>query len=455
MDARPRTHVVKSHRPPPAGLVFALAFGLLAVMTSALALLLRGQLHEAILAAEGEAMLALVNQARADPFHEGDPVSILLEASGRPGIVGAGLYAKGPHPLESLPVTLLLPPLAPADRAALEQRPFLVRFIRRADAADLFGFPLRIEAESHPFLPLVEITLPFTAGEGPGAIRFLSEGWSMRERLHRLDRSLVLLVGSLLLAAGLLLAGLLHWSYSRLRKSHGLLEQSSRELSEASRNAAIGSLTAHLLHGIKSPVHGLLASLENPAHDSTETRELLRLARQGAQRLEAMVNRTLGILQDVHHGLGFEWTAEDFGETLRRLPLPESGSLPLRIQISGTSTIDNLRANHALLILETLIENAREAAGPGTEIGLRINALAEHWHFTVRDHGPGIEPQVRERLFQPGHSTKPHGAGLGLSIARQLARQAGGDLRLINSGPAGTTFRLVLPAQPSPSNASA
>jgi signal transduction histidine kinase len=70
--------------------------------------------------------------------------------------------------------------------------------------------------------------------------------------------------------------------------------------------------------------------------------------------------------------------------------------------------------------------------------------------FLVRDDGPGIRPEESERIFEPGFrgdagtvSGSP-GAGLGLSLARRLARAVGGDVEATQNG-AGTTFRASIP----------
>ncbi|HMF39964.1 MAG TPA: ATP-binding protein [Polyangia bacterium] len=65
----------------------------------------------------------------------------------------------------------------------------------------------------------------------------------------------------------------------------------------------------------------------------------------------------------------------------------------------------------------------------------------------VRDNGPGMSPEARRGLFEPGRSTKPGDTslGLGLAISRQLARLSGGDITVTCPPPAGTVFRVVLP----------
>jgi len=64
----------------------------------------------------------------------------------------------------------------------------------------------------------------------------------------------------------------------------------------------------------------------------------------------------------------------------------------------------------------------------------------------VQDTGPGIDPQRIKDIFEPFHTTKPHGLGLGLSISRSIIEAHGGRLCAIpNDGP-GVTFQFTLPA---------
>ena len=101
-------------------------------------------------------------------------------------------------------------------------------------------------------------------------------------------------------------------------------------------------------------------------------------------------------------------------------------------------------------ILVNLLRNARqaiEAAGRATgRVGVEAARTAACVTLTVADDGPGLPDRARERLFQPfAGSGRPDGAGLGLAIARELARAHAGDLALARSGPDGAAFRLDLP----------
>jgi len=63
----------------------------------------------------------------------------------------------------------------------------------------------------------------------------------------------------------------------------------------------------------------------------------------------------------------------------------------------------------------------------------------------LRDNGHGIPPHVRERLFEPYYSTKPHGTGLGLTIVSRIIADHYGYIRVDDNPPRGTRFVIELP----------
>jgi signal transduction histidine kinase len=105
-------------------------------------------------------------------------------------------------------------------------------------------------------------------------------------------------------------------------------------------------------------------------------------------------------------------------------------------------------------ILVNLFRNARqalEAVDPKRAGIIRLSAETVERATVIRiaDNGPGVPEKVQAALFQPFMgSGRPGGAGLGLAIARDLARGHGGELELERSGADGAVFRLTLPAAP-------
>jgi signal transduction histidine kinase len=95
-------------------------------------------------------------------------------------------------------------------------------------------------------------------------------------------------------------------------------------------------------------------------------------------------------------------------------------------------------------ILFNLVTNA-------TQAGARhITLIPTAGELDVIDDGPGVAPEMRDRLFEPFATSKPQGqgTGLGLAICRRLADEMGGSLSLAASAPGHTCFRLTLPTSP-------
>ena len=106
-------------------------------------------------------------------------------------------------------------------------------------------------------------------------------------------------------------------------------------------------------------------------------------------------------------------------------------------------------------VFETLLCNALDAADQGgdgrsssralTEVVVTSVAYADFIEIEVADSGAGLSPHARAWLFEPGFTTKPDGAGLGLAAARALVSQLGGTLDVLNCPEGGAAFTLKLP----------
>jgi signal transduction histidine kinase len=93
-----------------------------------------------------------------------------------------------------------------------------------------------------------------------------------------------------------------------------------------------------------------------------------------------------------------------------------------------------------------LLRNACEAFSCSGSIAVSAERTDDAITIEIADTGPGIPPAVHGKLFQPFVSAaRPGGSGLGLSIARDLARGHGGDVALVSTSAAGTVFRITLP----------
>ncbi|WP_164018167.1 sensor histidine kinase [Pyxidicoccus trucidator] len=99
-------------------------------------------------------------------------------------------------------------------------------------------------------------------------------------------------------------------------------------------------------------------------------------------------------------------------------------------------------------VVMNLLHNSIEASPPGGRVVLEVGATPSgEARVSVIDQGPGLPPQVAGRAFEAGVTTKAKGSGLGLTVARALARQHGGDVTLENGTKGGCVAELVLPRE--------
>jgi signal transduction histidine kinase len=99
--------------------------------------------------------------------------------------------------------------------------------------------------------------------------------------------------------------------------------------------------------------------------------------------------------------------------------------------------------------LRNLLDNARRYGG--AEVQLALRPVAGGYEFVVADRGPGVPPDMRERIFEPffrlpGHAEMAGGVGLGLSLVKQIAERHGGSVRCLPREGGGSCFVLFLPA---------
>jgi signal transduction histidine kinase len=96
-------------------------------------------------------------------------------------------------------------------------------------------------------------------------------------------------------------------------------------------------------------------------------------------------------------------------------------------------------------VLETLLLNAIEAAGPTGEVVVTSVEYADAIEIEVADSGGGLSPPARAWLFEPGFTTKSGGAGLGLAAASSIVDQLGGTIDAVNCPDGGSAFTVRLP----------
>ena len=347
---------------------------------------------------------------------------------------------------ESLTITL-----APADLARALQGEPSPRYHAEAYGADLFP---NSEAESKPLgIALVEVIVPLRddAEERTVAMaRYLLDGAETANDLHEMDRQLVTISGALLAMALVCLATLFAWAYRQSERSRRLIEESHQRLVElnhqlafADKSSAVGSLSAHLIHGLKNPLAALKGLFEETLSETH--------AKHGKERvreMQRMIDHLVDVMRDEESELVYEYDLNEVRGLLEEKTLSKAKRRDVSLHLSDvpSRTLSGRQGNVLLLILVNLTENALEAAPPGSAVDVTFRMRNEAMLVVeIVDHGEGISPELRERLFVPKKSGKEQGTGIGLVISAQLARQIGGELQLLETDESGTTFAVNLP----------
>jgi signal transduction histidine kinase len=101
--------------------------------------------------------------------------------------------------------------------------------------------------------------------------------------------------------------------------------------------------------------------------------------------------------------------------------------------------------DHLKRAMLNLLDNAVEAGATDVVLATRFHRSAGRVEIVVADNGPGITPDVRDKLFLPYFSTKTTGMGLGLPIVHQIVTDHGGHVRVEDNRPTGSRFVIDLP----------
>lgn len=303
--------------------------------------------------------------------------------------------------------------------------------------------------------PLLRVVVPIESdGALLGVAEFLMDGRNVQSALTGLNRNLWRNGLVLFVISGGITAVALGMAFGRLQTANAMLAhrtasllKANHELTLAAKTSAVGAITAHLIHDLKSPLFGLQTFVAAKGADSAGDRGDWDLALSTTERMQKMINDVVRILQEEKTTIDYELSIDEMLQLLRgkiEMPAREAG-LTLQIEGGSERVLANRDANIVLLVLTNLAQNAIQATPRAGTIRISAGEEGNDWVFDVEDTGPGLPQQVLGTLFTPSRSSKKGGTGLGLAISKQLANHAGAELVLKETSEKGTTFRLRLP----------
>lgn len=222
--------------------------------------------------------------------------------------------------------------------------------------------------------------------------------------------------------------------------------ESREELAQANRLASLGQITAGVAHEINQPVAAIRTFAENGT--TLIDRDAPEKARENLARivdLTARIGTITGELRAFARRRAGAGGTAPLGSVLdgTLLLLGERARGVVRVEIDARLLVTPLVGDRTRLeqVVINLVQNAIEAVDgrPDGRVTLTAGLADGSIELTVADNGPGLDPTVAASLFTPFASAKPEGLGLGLAIARDIAREFGGDITH-RPGPTGATF---------------
>jgi signal transduction histidine kinase len=227
------------------------------------------------------------------------------------------------------------------------------------------------------------------------------------------------------------------------------------EIVQAERLAVVGRFASTIVHDFKNPL--AIISLASELAGGEQSTPLLRAKAQ--VNIARQVDRMTHMLQELIEfarptgqrpqlaTVNFAHFLTPLAEEVRQEIAPRKVTLtfagpPPELEV-------RLQTQRLSRLFYNLVNNAVDAMPDGGAITVRFAVDDGALRTEVQDTGPGIAPEIADRLFQPfATHGKAHGTGLGLSICRKIAEDHGGRIWVRGAPGAGATFCFTLPLEP-------
>lgn len=235
-----------------------------------------------------------------------------------------------------------------------------------------------------------------------------------------------------------------------INKMAGSRDALEQHLRQQERLAALGRVVGGVAHEIRNPLNSLRLTLElltrriRKQYGETEP---ISAAVAEVDRLDEILTKLLAFGRPGAD----QRERRKLTPTIRRaVGMAEERATRRNIQIrvdldKGGECEAEVDAAQIEQVLLNLLLNAVEASPDNSVIDVAVRNSGGTIEMDVIDRGAGVDPEVRERIFDPYFTTKDTGSGLGLAISREILRRHGGNLRF-ESEAGQTTFRVTLPA---------
>ncbi|HKB91278.1 MAG TPA: ATP-binding protein [Opitutaceae bacterium] len=229
----------------------------------------------------------------------------------------------------------------------------------------------------------------------------------------------------------------------------------TEELIENERVNSILLLAAGVAHELGNPLNSLTIHLQlierklkklKSSKDTESVAESIRVCEEEVKRLDGIIRNFLEAIRPRPPNLADTNLVEVLAEVLR-FQTQELDNRGIRVEVETPSSLPIVLADRDQLkqVFFNLIKNAMEAMQPGGKLHIKSQADDESIYLRFGDTGSGIRQEDLARIFEPYHTTKQNGHGLGLMIVQRIMREHGGQVGVESKEGVGTSITLQFP----------
>ena len=226
---------------------------------------------------------------------------------------------------------------------------------------------------------------------------------------------------------------------------------------ESERVASIVLLAAGVAHELGNPLNSLTIQLQLVERrlrklrgldkkDAAGLADSLRVCQDEVARLDGIIANFLQAIRPRPPDLADTRLTDVLAEVLnfQERELADRG---IQVEFATAADLPLVRADRDQVkqVFFNVIKNAAEAMRPGGRLRIAARADEEHLLLAFADTGSGIKPENLARLFEPYHTTKPGGHGLGMMVVQRILREHGGQIVVESDPGRGTTVTLQFP----------
>jgi len=231
----------------------------------------------------------------------------------------------------------------------------------------------------------------------------------------------------------------------------GILSDRQRKANESLRRAerlrTLGEMAAGMAHEVKNPLAAIRSSAQILAgHATGKDAEFAGIVVSEVDRLNKVVNEFLDYARPAplrREPVRLSAVLDSCLELLAPV-IKQAGAAVERTYPADEKTVD-ADPNQLRQVFLNLILNAVQAVGSEGRLAASIRQSGHETRVTLKDNGPGMEPDKLKSVFEPFYTTKPGGTGLGLPIAQRIVAEHGGRLVIESAPGVGTTATVILP----------